>query len=145
MNIVKCRKCGATVMSSDTLLSNMQEEYNQLSKRQQKAKGAEKTSLIQQMAHITKIMTQTLHNIAELEIRKYGAYYELYILRRYLIDNHLLDYDVLDKIRDEARAKAKEKIAESEKALDNLYGDFKNICSNNTKSDPTAREAIKRT
>lgn len=145
MNIVKCRKCGATVMSSDTLLSNMQEEYNQLSKRQQKAKGAEKMSLVQQMSHITKIMTQTLHNIAEVEIRKYEAYYELYLLRHYLVDNHLIGYDVLDKIQDEARAKAKEKVAESEKTLDKLYGEFKNICSNNTKSDPTAREAIKRT
>jgi hypothetical protein len=145
MNIVKCRKCGATVMSSDTLLSNMQEEYNQLSKRQQKAKGAEKMSLVQQMSHISKIMRQVLHNTSELELRKAEAYCELAELRKYLIENSIVSYDILDKIQDNARAKAKDKVAETEKALDNLYGEFKNICSNNTKSDPTAREAIKRT
>lgn len=145
MQLVKCRKCGATIMSSDTLLSNMQEEYNELKKRLNKAKGIDKNNIIQQMAHISKLMRQALHNISELEIRKQEAYYELVALKTYLSHNNILGYDVLDAIRDDARVKAKEKVAEAEKAIDMLYGEFKNICSNNTKSDPTARDAIKRT
>ena len=145
MQLVKCRKCGATVMSNDTLLSNMQEEYNELNKKSQKTKGADKQLLVQQMAHITKLMRQALHNNSELELRKYEAYYELRELRLYLVNNNILNYDILDELRTKARATAKEKVAESERALNNLYGEFMNICNNNTKSDPTAREAIKRT
>jgi hypothetical protein len=145
VQLVKCRKCGATIMSTDTLLSNMQDEYNELNKRCQKAKPVEKQILIQQMAHINRLMRQALHNSSELELRKSEAYYELKTLREYLINNNIVDYELLDKIRDKARVTAKEKVAESQIAINKLYGEFRNICSNNTKSDPTAREAIKRT
>ena len=132
-------------MSSDTLLSNMQEEYNQLRKLHQRARGIEKQVIVQQMSHITKIMRQVLHNTETLELKKTEAFYELRVLKEYLIDNGIVNQDILDDIQANARAKAKERVAETEKALKRLYGEFKNICSNNTKSDPTAREAIKRT
>jgi hypothetical protein len=132
-------------MSSDTLLSNMQEEYNELRKLHQKARGVEKQVIVQQMSHITKIMRQVLHNTETLELKKTEAFYELRVLKEYLIDNGIVNQDILDELQANARAKAKEQVAEIEKALDRLYGEFKNICSNNTKSDPTARQAIKRT
>lgn len=132
-------------MSNDTLLSNMQDEYDELKKRHQRARGADKQAIVQQMSHITKIMTQVLHNTSELEVRKYKAYYEVRVLKQYLKDNNIVSTDILDDLQVKAEAIAKEKIAETEKALERLYGEFKNICSNNTKSDPTAREAIKRT
>jgi hypothetical protein len=132
-------------MSDDTLLSNMQEEYNELAKRCQRANKQDKPLILQQMAHITKLMRQALHNTAEVEIRKYEAYYELNEIKKYLIANKLVSYDILDDIQARARVTAREKVAESEKAIDKLYGEFINVCSNTTKSDPTARDAIKRT
>ena len=130
-------------MTSDTLLSNMQQEYNELVKKSQKAKGADKQVISQQLAHISKLMKGIVHNTSEMELRKQEAYNELCLLKRYLVENKVVDYCVLDDIRDKARAQAKDKKAEDEKLIDKLYGEFRNVCNNNTKRDPTAKEALK--
>ena len=142
MKLIKCRKCGATIMTDETLLSTMQEEYNALVKKSHRAKGADKQIIAQQLKHISKMMTAVCHNTAEAETRKSEAYNNLHLLRRYLLDNGLVDTATLDRIRDEARAMTKKKAAEDEKAIAEIYGGFENILCNNTKGDPTATKAI---
>lgn len=143
MNLVKCKKCGATIMTSETLLSGLQEEYNELVKKSQRAKGSNKQIIAQQLKHITKTMTAICHSTTESEIRKNNAYNELNMLKKYIIDKHILSQDILDEIQSEARELTKKKRAEDEKKIDEIYGDFENHFCNRTKQDTTYDKALK--
>lgn len=143
MKLIKCKKCGATVMTSDTLLTAMQDEYNSLVKRSHHAKGADKNLIVQQLKHLNKMMTAVCHSSTGAEIRKDTAYNELCLLKKYIIANNLIGFETLDRFRDEARQLTKKKMAEDEKKIAEQYGDFVNSFCNRTKADPTASEAMK--
>lgn len=143
MKLIKCKKCGATVMTSDTLLTAMQDEYNALVKRAKHAKGADKNLIRQQMSHLSKMMVQVCHSSAETVNRKDEIYNQFYILKRYIIENRLIDFETLTRIQKEAREQTKKKIAEDEKKIAEQYGDFVNTFCNRSKADPTATEAMK--
>lgn len=143
MKLIKCKKCGATVMTSDTILTAMQDEYNELVKRSHRASGADKNLIAQQLKHLNKMMTAVCHSSTEADIRKDEAYNELRALKKHIVANKLIDFETLDRIQDEARALTKKKIAEDEKKISEQYGDFVNTFCNRTKADPTATEAMK--
>lgn len=143
MKLIKCKKCGATIMTDDTLLAAMQEEYNALVKRSHRAKGVDKNLIAQQLKHLHKMMVAVCHNSTEAERRKDDTYNELCLLKKYIKANRLIDFETLDRFRDEAREMTKMKIAEDEKKIAEQYGEFVNTFCNRTKSDPTAAEAMK--
>lgn len=143
MKLIKCKKCGATVMTSDTILTAMQDEYNELVKRSHRANGQTRQLILQQMKHLNKMMTAVCHSSTEAERRKDNTYNELCLLKKYIIANNLIDFETLDRFKDEARALTKKKMAEDEKKIAEQYGDFVNTFCNRTKSDPTASEALK--
>ena len=143
MRLVKCKKCGATVMTGDTLLSNMQDEYNELIKKSHRAKGAEKQIISVQLSHLSKMMRAVIHTSTEVEVKKLSAYSELGLLKSYIRACSLMTDKELDDIQSRARAMSREKIAQDEKELNRIYGEFRNICNNNTKRDPTADEAVR--
>lgn len=142
MKLVKCKKCGATIMTSDTLLTDMQAEYDELVKKAHRAKGAKIDIIKQQLKHLNKMMVQICHSSTEAEIRKSNAYNELSALKKYLIHNQLISYEVLEKIQNDAREMTKQKIADDEKHIANIYGDFISELANRTMSDPTSKKAI---
>lgn len=142
MKLIKCKKCGASIMTSETLLSDMQAEFDELVKKAHRAKGAKIDIIKQQMKHLNKMMVQICHSSTEAEIRKSNAYNELSALKKYLIHNQLISYEVLEKIQNDAREMTKQKIAEDEKHIANIYGDFISELANRTKSDPTSKKAI---
>lgn len=143
MKLIKCKKCGSTIITDETLLAAMQEEYNSLVKKSHRAKGADKNLIAQQLKHLHKMMVAVCHNSTEAEIRKNNAYNELCALKKYIIENNIFSFDVLDRIQTEAREMTKKKIAEDEKKIAEQYGEFENTFCNRTKADPTAKEAIK--
>lgn len=143
MKLIKCRKCGATIMTDDTLLTAMQEEYNALVKRSHRAKGADKQLIAQQLKHLHKMMVAICHSTSEMETRKNAAYNELQLLKKHIIANNLIDFETLDRFRDEARTLSRTKAAEDEKKIAEVYGEFVNTFCNRTKSDPTATEAMR--
>ena len=143
MKLVKCKKCGATVMTDETLLSGLQEEYNELVKKSQRAKGASKQIIAQQLKHLTKTMTAICHSTSESEIRKLNAYNELNLLKKYIVEHQIISQEILDEIRSSARKLTKRKSAEDEKKIAELYSDFENHFCNKTKRDATYDEALK--
>lgn len=144
MKLIKCKKCGATVMTSDTLLTAMQDEYNALVKRSHHAKGADKNLIGQQLKHLNKMMVQVCHSSSEGEVRKLDAYNELCLLKKYIIENKAVDFETLSRLQNEARELTKKKVAEDEKKIAEQYGDFVNTFCNRSKADPTATEATGR-
>lgn len=143
MKLIKCKKCGATIMTSDTLLTTMQDEYNALVKRSHHTSGQTRQLILQQMSHLSKMMVQVCHSSNQSVNRKDAVYNEFHILKKYIIENSLIDFETLDRIRKEAVELTKKKIAEDEKKISEQYGDFVNTFCNRTKADPTAAEAMK--
>ena len=109
MKLVKCKKCGSVIMTSETLLSNMQDEYNNLIKKSQKAKPAERQIIVQQLSQLKKMMVAVCHSSSESELRKNAAYNEVILLKKYIIENNIMDQNTLDQIQGEAREAAKRK------------------------------------
>ncbi len=142
MKLIKCKKCGATIMTDNTLLAAMQEEYNALVKRSHRVNGQTRPLILQQMKHLHKMMVQICHSSTEAERRKDDTYNELCLLKKHIIANNLIDFETLDRFRDEARVLAKKKMAEDEKKIAEQYGEFVNTFYNRTKADPTAKKAI---
>ena len=130
-------------MTDETLLAAMQEEYNSLVKKSHRAKGADKNLIAQQLKHLHKMMVAVCHNSSQGEIRKLDAYNEISLLKRYILENQIIDQQTLNKIREEARTLTRKKAAEDEKKIAEVYGEFVNTFCNRTKADPTAKEAIK--
>lgn len=145
MKLIKCRKCGATVMTDSTLLSAMQDEYNATVKRSHYAKGLDKNICLQQLSHLSKMMTAVCHNSSQIEIRKLETYNELCELRRYIREHKLIEDETLSEIQLSARELTKKKVAEDEEAMERIYGDYENYFCNRTKADPTANGAIRKT
>jgi coenzyme F420-reducing hydrogenase beta subunit len=143
MKLIKCNKCGATIMTDDTLLTAMQDEYNELVKRSHRAKGADKNLIGQQLKHLHKMMVQVCHRSSAIELRKISAHSELAALKKYIITHQIIDKQTLDKIQAEAMAHVKEQTAKDEKKIAEQYDDFVNSFCNRTKADPTATEAMK--
>lgn len=142
MKLIKCRKCGATVMTAETMLSTMQDEYNDIVKKSRYAKGADKNICAQQLSHLSRIMAAVAHSSNYTEVRKQDIYNEFLVLRKYVTEHNLIDPQTLRNMRDEARELTKKKAAEDEKALERIYGDYENYFCNRTKADPTAKAAI---
>ncbi len=143
MKLVKCKKCGSTVMTSETLLTTMQEEYNSLIKKSQRAKGSDKQIITQQLSHIKKMMVAVCHSNSEMETRKNVAYNEVLLLKKYLVENNIVPQEMLDNIQSKARELARTKSLEDEKKIAELYGEFENHFYNRVKSDPTAKKVLK--
>lgn len=143
MKLIKCKKCGATVMTAETLLSAMQDEYNELVAEAKRAKPANKNIYLQQMSHLTKMMTAVCHNSSEAEIRKSGIGNFARLLKSYVFENGLVSQELIDEMHVRANAEAKRKAEEDEKKLAALYGDFDSMLVNRTKRDNTARTAIR--
>lgn len=143
MKLIKCKKCGATVMTADTLLATMQEEYNLLAKRCEVAKGPNKPLILHQMSQLKKMMTAVCHSSSEAEKRKNQTFNELSMLKKHVIGNGYMTYEEYEQtIETPAKEITKKKIAEDEKEIERLYGDFENQFCNQTKRDPTAKEAL---
>lgn len=144
MKLIKCRKCGATVMTADTLLSTMQEEYGLLATKYEKANNSARLLILQRMSQLKKLMTAVCHSSTEAEIKTKKAYNELRVLKRYVIDHGIMNYEQYES---EIEAVAKEitlqKEIEAEKEIERLYGEFENKFCNKTKKDPTVKEALK--
>ena len=143
MKLIKCKKCGSSIMTDETVLAAMQEEYNALVKKSHKARGADKQLIVQQLKHLHKMMVAVCHSSSEGEIRRNNAHNELCALKKYIVENNIISFDVLDRIQNEARELTLKKIAEDEKKIAEQYGDFENTFCNRTKADPTPKEALR--
>ena len=144
MRLVKCRKCGATVITDSTLLESMIDAMNDLNEKALRAKrGADKQAYIQQVSQLKKMIAQVQHRTAQLEVRRTTVMAELAELVHYVMSKGLLTYEELDEIRAVGRKKAEQKNKEDERVINEVYGEFKsNTTFNRSKADPTATNGI---
>lgn len=143
MRIIKCRKCGTMISSSDTFLEQMVLSMNECNQKAIKAKPSDKVPYIQQASQIKKMITQVLHLTAQIEQRKIAATCEISEIVHYLRSNKLITDLKLDELRAIARKKSEIRNNQEESDIARIYGVFENTFVNKTKSDPTANKVVK--
>lgn len=138
MRLIKCRKCGATIATDETFIQRMLADINMLSEKARKDRK-NSSSYLQQAAAIRKIMQQYLHTTANMDERRRELQSKLSILWNYVHDNKLIEDEKLNQLMDKGEEIARQRIAEEEERVNELYRGFENISINRTKADPTAK------
>ena len=78
MKLIRCRKCGAALVTEDALIERMNDTIHELNEKARHSKnGKIAKSYLAEAASVTKMMKGILHNTAQMEARKSGSSYEL--------------------------------------------------------------------
>jgi len=142
MRLIKCPKCKSFVTTEDNLQQQMFAEVSRLSELARKDKK-NAAAYLSEAKTIRKILSQTIHLSAQLDEERSRLANELKVIVHYLLDNHLITQEKLDELNNIARSHAAENQRKASDRMQELYGDFNNIMSNRSKSDPTADRAIR--
>ncbi len=144
MKLVKCHKCGATIISDETLLQNIMDKIDWCYQQAERAKTPSLRHEYTCMATTYQVIFKAfMHNISAQERVKHEDTEILTQLVKYIHVQGMMTDEQLNAIRTSARAAAHRKIEEHSKETARLYGDFEAAC-NRTMRDPTARQAIRR-
>lgn len=142
MKMLYCKKCGAAVISDETLLQSILDRMDDAQEKALRAKNnAEKQILLHQAAEYKTMYKSLMHNITS---REYAEAVIPYILREMLSvvkDRKLLTDAEIEKIYADGKVKAKKVQDHTRKLEKEIYGDFEAAC-NRSKRDPTADAAI---
>ena len=144
MKLIRCKKCGTVVSSSDTYLEQMILAMNECNRKALTGPKYDRNSYVQQAIQIRKMITHVQHLTYTMEERKATVLSELSEIVHYLRVNNLITDEKLNELRDIARHRAALKNKQEEEAIDKLYGNFENLFVNRTRSDTTANKAISR-
>lgn len=142
MKLLRCRKCGATITTNDEVMRNYMEEIDRLTRLAIKDR---KNGPFYQMqaASLKKIVTQIMHLTAQNDEKMRIVTNELAFLNDYVREHHLVPDEKLWELRDAARERARKRIAEDEKKIEELYGNFNSILGNRSRRDPTENKALR--
>lgn len=104
MKLIRCRKCGAALVTEDALIERMNDTIHELNEKARHSKnGKIAKSYLAEAASVTKMMKGILHNTAQMEARKSGSSYELSEIVHYIRENDLISDEKLDELRKTAR------------------------------------------
>lgn len=142
MKLLRCRKCGATITTNDEVMRNYMEEIDRLTKLAIKDRK-NGPSYQMQAASLKKIVTQIMHLTAQNDEALRIKSNEIAMLNDYIREHHLIPDEKLWELRDAARERAYKRIAEDEKKIEELYGNFNSILGNRSRRDPTEKKALK--
>lgn len=143
MKLLRCRKCGATITTNDEVMRNYMEEIDRLTRLAIKDKR-NGPAYLSQAANLRKVVTQIMHLTASVDESSRIKSNELAFLNDYIRENHLIPDEKLWELRDAARERARKRIAEDEKKIEELYGNFNSILGNRSRRDPTENKALRR-
>ena len=146
MKLIKCRKCGTPVVSNDLMLQRLLDGMEEANNNAIRSRNhSQRNVYVQQASQYKQLIKSITHSTTQLEERKLYINAELKELIKYLVDNKLMTYDEIGMIQNKAREKTRKGIEEDKKKLDKLYKEAHNELFNKSKSDTTARSAIKLT
>lgn len=118
MKLIRCRKCGAALVTEDALIERMNDTIHELNEKARHSKnGKIAKSYLAEAASVTKMMKGILHNTAQMEARKSGSSYELSEIVHYIRENDLISDEKLDELRKTARERAKSVMKKTKKKL----------------------------
>lgn len=140
MRLIKCRKCGATICTEETMQERILDAIEELNERARKdRKNA--SSYLQQAASYKKLLTQILHRTAQYDSDLRRIRNEQKVLVSYVLQNGLVSHEKLNELEKIARERSAENDKKDAEEIERLYGCLPNPLINKTKGDPTARKA----
>ena len=145
MKLIHCKKCGSAIVTENALIERMNDTIHELNEKARRSKNSGiAKSYLAEAASVTKMMKGIMHNTTQIEERRTTCSCELSEITHYIRENKLISDEKLDELRQIARKKANVKNAENQREIDRIYGVYNSSYTpfNNTKSDPTAKEAI---
>lgn len=143
MKMVRCQKCGATVISDETFLQNVLDAVDACNRNAHKAKGAEKQVWCQQAAGYMSMFKSFMHNLSRKQEANDKHTQILGELRAYILTNNIMTREQLDVIYKRGEARAAAIARQADKEMQAVYGEFETAC-NRTLPNPTEREALRR-
>lgn len=143
MKMVRCQKCGATVISDETFLQNVLDAVDACNRNAHKAKGAEKQVWCQQAAGYMSMFKAFMHNLSRIQEANDRHMHILGELRFYVLNNELMTREQLDMIYKKGEARATDSARQANKEIQRIYGEFDSAC-NRTMPNPTERGALRR-
>lgn len=145
MRLIRCKKCGAAIVTENALIERMSDAVHELNEKARISRGAKAASYMREAASVTKMMKGIMHNTTQMEERKVTCQCEMSEIVYYIRQNKLISDEKLEELRIAARKKAAKKNEENQKEINRLYGNFKSLYTphNNTMADKTANTAIR--
>lgn len=146
MRMIRCRNCGTMVSTTSIMEERIMDEI--LEERNLAIKDRKNVSIhLQNAKMMNKYLMQIQHLNAQIEQRRTTVESEKHHLVHYLLDNNILSEEKIHELEEEARVIACEQIRKDEESIKRQYEGYArytgNMTMNRTKSDPTAKMAIK--
>ena len=142
MRMIRCQKCGATVISDEALLESVTAALDDCNRKIARTHGDTRAAWYHAAADYRMIFKALMHNLTQQQEAQSTTGFILTELRREILRRGLMTEDELAAIyhRGEMSAAAAEHAATKE--IQRLYGDFNTIC-NRTKADPVLQAVIR--
>lgn len=142
MKMLYCRKCGAPVITDESLLQTVIDRMNDAVDRANKARNYRvRVTALAEVAEYKSIYKSLMHNITQKEYAESTAPIILKQLNTVIRERGLLTDAEIGEIYEQAKAVARAKREQAEQEIERIYGNFKTV-SNRAGSDPTADAAI---
>ena len=142
MKMLYCKKCGAAVISDETLLQSILDRLEETQNQALHARSnAEKQVYMQAASEYKTMYKSMMHNITSREYAEAVIPYILRELIQVIKSRKLLTDAEIEQIYADGKASAKKVQDHTRKMEKEIYGDFESAC-NRSKGDPTANAAI---
>lgn len=143
MNLIRCHKCGAMVISDESLLQNIIDAMEEATRLARNGKPYQRNARLQEAAEYRSIYKGLMHHITERDRAERVTPHELSELIHHVLFNNLMTRAEVDAVCVRGKAIAAAARVREDKEIQRVYGNFETIC-NRTKPNPTERAALER-
>lgn len=142
MKLIRCQKCGTTVVTDETFLQNILDALEDVNRKALHC-PPQKRNVYQQIAAEYRTMFKSfMHNLSRRQEAENRSMHILGTLRRHILDNGLMTEQELAAVYAEGERKAAAAAHQADREIQAIYGNFDTIC-NRTMPNPTERAALK--
>ena len=137
-----CRKCGAPVITDESLLQTVIDRMNDAMDRADRSRNYKvRVAALAEAAEYRSIYKSLMHNITQKEYAESTAPIVLKQLNIAIRERGLMTDEEIGEIYETAKDVARAKREAAQREIERMYGNFKTM-SNRAGSDPTADAAI---
>ena len=142
MKMLYCRKCGAAMISDETLAQNILDKVHDAARRASHGPGRYRAAALQEAAEYRSMYKALMHNITQKEYADTVTPLILKAMTDEVKRRGLMTEAEIDTIYEAGKALARTRKAQAEKEEQLIYGQFEAKCINRFKPDPTADTAV---
>lgn len=142
MQLIRCRKCGAVIVSDETFLQTILDTIEETNRRAQRCHPSKRSLYLREAAGYQSMFKAFMHNLTQKQAAEYKHCYILSVMRKYLLDNNILSEEQIKALYDEGERKAELAKQRAEKEIRRVYGEYE-TARNRTMPSPTERAAMK--